>query len=56
MDFTLEPRGGATHVTWAMRGSYAYIAKAMGLVCDMDRMIGKEFEAGLANLKKAAEQ
>jgi hypothetical protein len=56
VDFTLEPRGGATHVTWAMRGSYAYIAKVMGLVCDMDRMIGKDFEAGLANLKSLAER
>jgi hypothetical protein len=56
VDFTLEPRGGATQITWAMRGSYAYVAKLMGLFCDMDKMIGSDFEIGLANLKALAER
>ena len=56
VDFTLELQGGATQLTWAMRGSYAYMAKLMGLFCDMDKMIGKDFEAGLANLKTLAER
>jgi carbon monoxide dehydrogenase subunit G len=56
VNFTLEPRGGATQLTWAMRGSFAYMAKLMGLFCDMDKMIGKDFEAGLANLKTLAER
>jgi carbon monoxide dehydrogenase subunit G len=56
VDFTLEPRGNATQVTWAMRGSCAYPAKVMGLFCDMDKMIGKDFEVGLANLKALAEK
>jgi hypothetical protein len=56
VNFTLEPRGGATQLTWAMRGTYAYIAKLMGLFCDMDKMIGKDFEIGLANLKTLAER
>jgi hypothetical protein len=56
VDFTLEPHGGATQLTWAMRGSYAYMAKLMGLVIDMDKMIGKDFESGLANLKALAEK
>ena len=56
VNFTLEPNGGATHVTWAMRGTCAYMAKVMGLFCDMDRMIGKDFEIGLANLKALAEK
>jgi Polyketide cyclase / dehydrase and lipid transport len=66
VDFTLEPRGGTTqlgntqasdtHVTWAMRGPCSYMGKLMGLVCDMDKMIGKDFEAGLANLKTLAEK
>jgi hypothetical protein len=56
VDFTLEPRGGATQITWAMRGSYAYVAKVMSLFCDMDKMIGKDFETGLANLKSLAER
>jgi uncharacterized protein YndB with AHSA1/START domain len=56
VNFTLEPRGGATQVTWAMRGSCAYMAKVMGLFLDMDKMIGKDFEIGLANLKTQAEK
>jgi uncharacterized protein YndB with AHSA1/START domain len=56
VNFTLEPNGGATTVTWAMRGSCAYPAKVMGLICNMDKMIGKDFEAGLANLKALAEK
>ena len=55
VNFTLEPRGGATQVTWAMRGSCAYMGKVMGLFLDMDKMIGKDFEIGLANLKTQAE-
>jgi hypothetical protein len=38
-----------------MRGPSPYISKLMGLFFDMDRMIGKDFEAGLANLKTVAE-
>ena len=54
-EFTLEPRGDRTAVTWAKHGSNPFIAKVMGLFMDMDRMIGKDFEAGLANLKTIAE-
>jgi Polyketide cyclase / dehydrase and lipid transport len=46
----------STQVTWAMRGSCAYMAKLMGLFLDMDKMIGKDFEVGLANLKTLAEK
>jgi len=56
VDFTLEPRAGATQVTWAMRGSCAYMAKLMGLFCNMDKMIGRDFETGLANLKAVVEK
>jgi len=56
VNFTLEPRGGATQLTWAMRGTCAYMAKLMGLFLDMDKMIGKDFEVGLANLKALAER
>jgi uncharacterized protein YndB with AHSA1/START domain len=54
-EFRLEPRGGATQVTWAMRGKRPLVAKAMGMVFDFDRMIGRDFETGLANLKAIAE-
>jgi hypothetical protein len=54
--FTLQPDGaGATRVTWAMDGPSPYIAKVMGLVFSMDRMVGGEFDRGLAQLKALAE-
>jgi hypothetical protein len=54
-EFVLRPEGDATRVTWSMRGLSPFVAKVMGLFVNMDRMIGKDFEAGLANLKAAAE-
>jgi uncharacterized protein YndB with AHSA1/START domain len=54
-DFTLEPRNGATHVTWEMRGPMPFMMKIMHVFMNMDKMVGKDFEAGLANLKAAAE-
>ena len=55
-EFTLEANGDFTDVTWAMQGSNPYIAKVMGLFFNMDRMVGKDFETGLANLKTRAEK
>jgi carbon monoxide dehydrogenase subunit G len=54
-EFTLEPKGDFTNVTWTMYGPTSYIAKVMGIFVSMDKMIGKEFETGLANLKTVAE-
>lgn len=55
--FTLVPRGaGGTEVTWAMRGACPFIAKLMGVFIDMDKMIGRDFEAGLASLQLLAER
>jgi uncharacterized protein YndB with AHSA1/START domain len=54
--FTLEPKGDATNVTWAMQGHTPYFAKIIHVFVNMDKMVGKDFEAGLANLKAAAEQ
>ena len=54
-EFTLESKGAFTNVTWAMHGPNPYIAKVMHLIFNMDRLIGKDFETGLANLKTAAE-
>jgi len=53
-EFTLEP-GSSTRVTWTMQGSRLYIMKVMGIFVNMDRVMGKHFESGLANLKNAAE-
>lgn len=53
--FTLEPVPTGTRVTWAMYGPSNFVAKVMGLVMSMDRMVGGDFERGLARLKQAAE-
>lgn len=55
-EFTLKPSGDATDVTWAMHGPMPFISKVMCLFFSMDKMVGKDFEAGLANLKAAAEK
>lgn len=55
-EFKLQPQGEATQVTWAMYGPSPYVAKLMGIFFNMDQMIGKDFEAGLANLKTATEK
>jgi hypothetical protein len=55
-EFTLEPQGNSTQVTWAMDGPSPYVAKLMGIFVSMDSVIGKEFETGLANLKAQAEK
>jgi uncharacterized protein YndB with AHSA1/START domain len=55
-EFTLEPKGDATNVTWAMYGPANYVSKLMGVFMNMDSMIGKDFETGLANLKSIAEK
>ena len=56
VDFTLEEKGDATQVTWTMAGDTPYFAKIIHVFIDMDRMVGKDFEAGLANLKAIAEK
>jgi hypothetical protein len=56
VDFTLAPTGDVTNVTWAMQGDTPYFAKIIHVFIDMDRMVGKDFETGLANLKAAAEK
>jgi uncharacterized protein YndB with AHSA1/START domain len=56
VEFTLEPKGDSTNVTWAMQGDTPYFAKIIHVFIDMDSMVGKDFETGLANLKAAAEK
>lgn len=55
-EFTLVPKGDASELTWAMFGPNPYLSKLIGLFLDMDKMIGKDFETGLANLKALAEK
>ncbi len=56
VEFTLEPKGNGTDVTWAMHGSVSYPAKVMHSIFNMDKMVGSDFETGLANLKAVAEK
>ena len=55
-EFTLEPKGETTTVTWAMHGPVPYVAKVMHVLLDVDKMVGKDFEVGLANLKALSEK
>ncbi len=54
-DFSFEKTGAGTTVTWAMSGQNNFMAKAMSLVMNMDKMIGPDFEQGLASMKSASE-
>ena len=56
IEFLLMPQGQATDVTWAMHGSSPFVAKLVGVFMNMDRMVGRDFEAGLADLKALAER
>ena len=54
-EFTMDGKGGTTTVTWAMYGPANFVSKLMGVFFNMDKMIGSDFETGLANLKAISE-
>jgi hypothetical protein len=54
-EFTFRPEGGSTRVTWTMSGTNNYLSKIVCLFMNMDKMIGGDFEKGLAELKRIAE-
>jgi hypothetical protein len=54
-EFTFKPEGGQTLATWAMSGEKNFMAKAFHLFMNMDKMIGGQFEKGLADLKTVVE-
>jgi len=54
-EFSFKPEGDRTLVTWSMTGDKNFIAKAIHLVMSMDRMIGDQFDKGLAAMKTVAE-
>ena len=54
VEFSLTPVGEQTTVTWSMTGRNGFVSKAVGLVMDMDKMVGGQFEKGLAGLKSVA--
>jgi hypothetical protein len=54
--FELTPSGGTvTDVMWRMSGTTSGFAALFSKVVSMDRMVGKDFEKGLARMKAAAE-
>jgi hypothetical protein len=55
-EFALGPAGSSTKVTWTMNGQNLYLMKVMSVFTNMDRQMGKHFEAGLDNLKSVAER
>jgi uncharacterized protein YndB with AHSA1/START domain len=55
-EFTITPRGAATQVNWEMRGNLNLMMKVMHMFMNMDAMVGKDFEAGLAALKTTVEK
>ena len=54
-EFTFRPQGGQTLVTWSMTGKQNFMCKVFGLIMDGDKMVGKDFETGLASMKAVAE-
>ncbi len=54
-DFTFAGQGESTLLTWGMNGQRPFMFKVMGLFMNFDKLIGKDFEAGLANLKQITE-
>jgi len=54
-EFTFQPQGDKTVVTWAMTGQNNFVGRAMCLVMNMDKMVGGQFEKGLETMKALAE-
>jgi uncharacterized protein YndB with AHSA1/START domain len=54
-EFTFKPKGDATEVTWTMTGQRGFMEKAVCLFMNMDKMVGGQFDEGLANMKKVVE-
>jgi hypothetical protein len=55
-EFVFAPSGGTTRTTWTLEGRHNFVGKAFAVFNDMDKMIGADFEKGLAQLKAVAEK
>ena len=55
-NFSFKPQGNQTAVTWTMEGENNFVGKAFCLFINMDKMVGGDFEKGLAQMKTVAEQ
>ncbi len=54
-EFTFRPEGDQTAVTWSLAGKNNFMAKAVHLFMNMERMVGGQFEKGLAQMKSVVE-
>jgi hypothetical protein len=54
--FLVVPEGDGCRITWLMKGTHGFVGRAMSIFMDMDRMMGPDFEKGLASLKAEAER
>src|SRR5438132_1006582 len=54
-DFAFKPQGNQTAVTWTLDGNNNFMGKAFGLFMNLDKMVGADFEKGLAQMKSVAE-
>ena len=55
-EFAFAPEGGGTKVTWTMSGTTGFAGKLFGLLLNLDTMVGKDFEKGLASMKGVVER
>jgi hypothetical protein len=55
VDMKLEPQGDQTKLIWSMAGKNNFMAKAISLFMDCEKMVGDQFDQGLANMKKIVE-
>lgn len=55
-EFTFKPEGNQTVVTWNMSGKSNFMGKAMSLILNCDKMVGSQFETGLAQMKSVVER
>jgi hypothetical protein len=55
-EFDLTPQGGTTDVNWVLTAENVFIGKVMSIFLDFDKLIGKDFESGLAEMKATAER
>ena len=55
-EFTMLPQGDGTHVTWVMHGPARFLTRLIQVFMNLDNMIGRDFEVGLANLKTITEK
>lgn len=55
-EFTFKPEGDQTSVTWTMSGKNNFMGKAIGMLMNCDKMIGSQFEQGLANLNSVSQR